>query len=333
MKSGIGIIGLGGIASTAHAPAIATIPEAWLAAVLSRNNIKGQEFLAKHNALQGTAYDSLESFVADPNINLVIVCSPDGLHFEQAAACLNAGKHVLLEKPMTLKIEEAEELVNLAESKNLTLAIGFHLRSHNGLRLLHERVIAQREIGDIRHIRAIWAFPQQDDTNWRAKNEMAKWWSLSAVGSHCLDLARWFAGDEADWAQFTATTTNNLWGGSHDETAIVAAELESGITVEIVSSVQFGAYNRLELFGSQGIVLCDDVMGREGGGKVQINDQYLEFEILNPYREQLNNVLECIETGRAPRATGTVGVRNVKDLVLAGASLREYKNRPHESKL
>lgn len=166
-KIGVGIIGTGGIAGTAHVPAINAIPETTLTAVLSRDKTNGQDFLDQHNQPDASVYSSINDFVDDSNIQLVIICTPDVLHFEQAKVCLEAGKHVLLEKPMALNDDQAKELINLAHTKNLKLAIGFHHRSHQGHIELQKR-IEQGEIGKLRHIRAIWAFSTYDDSNWRA---------------------------------------------------------------------------------------------------------------------------------------------------------------------
>jgi len=313
----IGIISTGGIADTAHAPAINAVEGTFLAAVLSRDESKGRDFLQKHGSETGNVHTSLEAFVDDPDIDLAVICSPDGLHAQQAKACLKAGKHVLLEKPMALSLEDATELVELAEQNNLKLAVGFHLRSHNGHLALRQRIVEQEEIGAVRHIRAIWAFLQSDDSNWRAKDELTKWWSLSAVGSHCIDLTRWFGNDQDDWKSFSVTTANNLWDGPHDETAIITGQLQSGSTVEIVSSVQFGPYNRIEIFGETGMAVCESTMGRDGGGEIRINNELVPFEIEAPFINQLKDMTECIRTGKDPRANGLAGVRSVKDLLLA----------------
>jgi predicted dehydrogenase len=131
-KFGIGIIGTGDIAGDCHVPAIKALDNSMLVAVLSRDKSRGKEFLRVHNQLDAEVYTTLEHFVADPKIDMVIICSPDGLHAQHATVCLGAGKHVLLEKPMATSLEEAKELVQLADGQRLILATGFHLRFHSG---------------------------------------------------------------------------------------------------------------------------------------------------------------------------------------------------------
>jgi len=315
-KTRVGIIGTGLIASL-HSPAIANIEETELIAVLSRDENKGKDFLADHGSKDGAVYTKLEEFANDENINLIIVCSPDGIHAEQAAACLRAGKHVLIEKPMTLNEQDAIELVELAESNNLVLATGFHLRYHSGHRALYDEIVNRNTIGNIRHIRAIWAFPFQNDSNWRADSSYTKWWSLSAVGAHCIDLARWFSNDTNDWKSFSSTLANNLWNGDHDETAVIAAQTQSGPTVEVVSSVQFGPYNQLEIFGDKGSAICESTMGREGKGEIILNGEKLDFQPISPFMNQLSEIVKSIQNNSEPIASGRTGLRNVKDLLLA----------------
>jgi predicted dehydrogenase len=235
------------------------------------------------------------------------------MHYAQAKAALLAGKHVLLEKPMTLENHEATELAKLAEDNNVVLSVGFHLRSHAGHRLLKVK-IHSGVIGTIRHIRIIWAWPVGDDTNWRAKSEQTKWWSLSAVGSHCVDLARWFANDYEDFVKLNATLTNAVFNGPHDETAVVSAELSKGASVEVTSSVLFGPYNRIELFGDKGRAVCVDTLGREGAGRIAINDEDIVFDVTDPFLTQLQNIVNHIDNRVELNAPSEAGVRSVKDL-------------------
>jgi 1,5-anhydro-D-fructose reductase (1,5-anhydro-D-mannitol-forming) len=315
MELRVGIIGTGSIADDCHAPAVSAVDGLSLSAVVSRQEASGRAFLNRHQAARGQVFDSVEGMCAADAVDLVIIASPDRLHASQAALCLEAGKHVLLEKPMAVSLSEAERLVALAEEKNRKLAVGFHLRHHNGHKALFDRVVAKKEIGQIRHIRSIWAFPQPNDENWRAKTELGKWWSLAAVGSHCIDIARWFSEDMDEWLSFNSTVARNLWGGPHDETAMIAAQLKCGTTVDAMSSVQIGPYSRLEIFGSDGTAFCDDTFGRKGAGRIAVNGEALEFKVEPPFVEQLRQFRRSIDGAEEPCADGAVGLRNVRDLI------------------
>jgi len=314
---GVGIVGTGGIASGGHGPAIRSCADVNLIGVLSRDAARGRSFLDTYGAVgDARVHTSIDTFVADKAIDLAIICSPDRLHARHARACLENGKHVLLEKPMTTDLSDADDLIRIAKENRLVLGSGFHLRHHRGHQLLKER-IESGAIGRIRHIRAIWAFSQYDDSNWRAQGALGKWWSLAAVGAHCIDLARWFTGDNRDWESFHALIDTGVWGGLHDETAVIAARLQSGITVETTSSIQFGTYHRVELFGDKSIAICDSTLGRVGGGVITIGDETLAFEPVSPFLSELEDVVRAITHGCEPKSDAEAGRRSVADLLLA----------------
>jgi predicted dehydrogenase len=313
---GVGVIGTGYIASAGHAPAVVATPGARLAAVLSRSAATGRRFLSTVDAGDATPYDDLGAFLADPGVDLVGVASPDGLHFPQAEASLRAGKHVIVEKPMALRVDDARTLVELAADRGLVLAAGYHLRCHVGHELLRRRVLAG-ELGTLRHLRVSWPFPIPE-TNWRAQGEVATWWSLSATGTHCLDLARWYADDMAEWAQFTSVRSNSRWHVPTDEAAVVAGQLASGPTVDVFSSMQFGGDTRLELFGDDGSAVAENTFGEHGGGAITVNGERLAYTPENPFERQLAAVLAAVAGDGSPPADGAVGLRAVEDLVRVG---------------
>ncbi|MDG4825832.1 Gfo/Idh/MocA family oxidoreductase [Asanoa sp. WMMD1127] len=312
---GVGIIGTGYIAAAAHGPVVMASRDAHLAAVLSRQEAAGREFLAGLGADDARAYDDLGAFLGDPRVELVIVASPDGLHFPQAEASLRAGKHVLVEKPMALSVAEARTLVDLAATQDRVLAASYHLRCHPGHVALRERVRAG-ELGTIRHLRLIWAYPIPE-SNWRARGDVGRWWSMSATATHCLDLARWFAGDVADWAQYKAVLSTARWHTGRDETAAIAGQLASGPTVEVLSTVQVGEYTRLEIFGDGGTAFCDGTFGPDGTGEIVLNGRRLDFTPVSPFVPQLAALLAAVKGQGPPPADGAVGLRAVEDLVLA----------------
>ena len=99
--------------------AVAKVEGIRCVAVYSRTEEKGKPLADKYGV--GKVYTDMDAFLADEEINLVYVASPNSLHFEQAKAALLAGKHVLCEKPFCPRLEEAKELVHIAKEKHLFL--------------------------------------------------------------------------------------------------------------------------------------------------------------------------------------------------------------------
>src|SRR6266508_1896419 len=124
---GWGIVGLGGIAERV-ARAIGAAEGATLAAVCSRTAERAETFAREFGAAR--SYSDYSAFLSDEAVSLVYIATPNALHAHQTIEALGAGKHVLVEKPMALTVEDAERRVETARSRGLRLGVGFHLRHH-----------------------------------------------------------------------------------------------------------------------------------------------------------------------------------------------------------
>jgi predicted dehydrogenase len=142
-------------------------------------------------------YESLEELLADDNIDVVHIASPNHLHQPQARAALEAGKHVVCEKPLALNAQQTDDLVSLGEASGLVHAVCFNLRFYP---LCHQmRALVQS--GAVGEPRLVTGSYLQDwlllpsDWNWRLVPEQAGLLrAVSDIGSHWLDLARFVTG-------------------------------------------------------------------------------------------------------------------------------------------
>ena len=140
---------------------------------------------------------TFEEMLQNPDIDVVHICTPNFLHYSQSKAALLAGKHVVCEKPLATKIEEAEELVALAEEKGLVNAVHFNLRYYPMVRQMK----TMRETGELGDIYSImgsylqdWLF-LQTDYNWRLEpDKSGDSRAIADIGSHLLDLTEYVTG-------------------------------------------------------------------------------------------------------------------------------------------
>lgn len=309
----IALLGTGGVANRAYAPALAKAPGVQLWSVLSRDEARAADFASAHSAVSPhPAYTHLETLLADPQLDGVIVASPDALHAAQAITAAKAGKHVLCEKPLATSSEDARAIARAAEEAGVRLGVGYHLRWHAGHRLV--AVMAEAgELGELRHMRVQWAWRAPDDSNWRASEELGRWWSLAGVGTHCLDLIRWLMTPTCgEITELESVISRQVWGGPHDETAVVVLGFESGSTAEFTSTVLFSAPSRMEVYGSRGFATATATMGPHGGGRIETGDGPLAFTARDPYVGELADFAAAIREGRDPAVSGREGVRNVE---------------------
>ncbi|GGX97470.1 oxidoreductase [Massilia dura] len=180
----VGLIGYGLGGSVFHAPMIAAVPGFRLARIASRR--AGPDVL---QAYPGVGLDDTpQALLDDPAIDLVVVCTPNASHFELARAALQAGKHVVVDKPFVLSSAEGDELVALARAAGLRLSV-YQNRRWDGDFLTLRRSVESGELGAVHTYRAHFdRYAPQVKDRWkeRAQPGAGVLWDL---GSHLIDQA------------------------------------------------------------------------------------------------------------------------------------------------
>ncbi|NUS56997.1 MAG: Gfo/Idh/MocA family oxidoreductase [Streptomycetaceae bacterium] len=152
----IGVLGAARIAPAALVKPGRLIPEVTVAAVAARDADRAEAFARKHGIR--TVHASYADLLADPQLDAVYIPLPNGLHAEWTMRALEAGKHVLCEKPMTANETEARQVAAAAERTGLVCMEAFHYRYHPVARRMRE-ILDEDEIGPVRHISASMCFP------------------------------------------------------------------------------------------------------------------------------------------------------------------------------
>jgi predicted dehydrogenase len=142
--------------------------------------------------------------VADPNVDLVDICTPGDTHAEIAVAALEAGKHVLCEKPLANSVAEAEQMAAAAERAarhGVRAMVGFTYRRVPAIALAR-RLVAEGRVGDVRHVRAQylqdWIADPEAPLSWRLQKERAGSGALGDIAAHVIDLAQFVTGDRVE---------------------------------------------------------------------------------------------------------------------------------------
>src|SRR5436190_3328760 len=144
IKTGICSYGMSG--KLFHAPFVEAHPGFELAGIVERNNNDSRERYPKSKL-----YRSVEELIADKDIQLVVVNTPTHLHYEQVKMALLAGKDVVIEKPFTIRVKEAEELAELAKKQNLKLTV-YQNRRYDGDFRAVKKVVDEKLLGDLREV-------------------------------------------------------------------------------------------------------------------------------------------------------------------------------------
>lgn len=200
------------------------------------------------------AYDTLEACLADPGVDVVHVATPNHVHFEQAMATLEAGKHVICEKPLGLDSTETAQLVEAAGGAGLVNAVCFNIRFYP---LAHQMaaMVAEGEIGEPRFVHGVYLqdwLLRETDWNWRLESDKAGGLrAVADIGSHWLDLARFVSGRRveevmAEMHTFVSTRHHPLgsvesFAAVAEDSELVTEEMESDDAASIMLRFEGGA--------------------------------------------------------------------------------------------
>jgi 1,5-anhydro-D-fructose reductase (1,5-anhydro-D-mannitol-forming) len=305
MSVGLALLGTGRIAERAFIPAIHAVAEARLVAVLSRDKARGAAFAQQHQIPE--AYDSLDTLLQDSRVDAVIVATPDATHESQVIAVARAGKHVLCEKPMTTTVAGCERMAAAVRASGIIFAMGYNNRFNTGLQRI-KALLDAGEIGPVRYARAFLTAQVQNPQGWRASSDLASYWAMSAVGTHLIDLWRWYFGEPASVGGGVASP---VYHGPRDEVAALVFDYPGRLLAEVCVSAVFRNGNRVELHGEDGAIIGDGVLGSRAGGSFTCQERVITYEPANPFAEEIADFVQAIQQQRPPRVTLEDGIRNV----------------------
>ncbi len=308
----IGILGAGGIALDRHVPAIDAHPELTFWSVVSRDAARAAAVAESHGAAAPQpAHTDVRTLLADPELDAVLIATPDRMHEAHAVAAARAGKHILLEKPMATSVEACHAIEDACQEAGVTLAMAYHMRHHAGHRALKSAVDAGA-FGTLRHMRIHWTFAAPDGSNWRARPDTGRWWSLAANGTHCLDQILWLmTGQCGEITRVACIQSHAKFSSRHDESSGVLMAFESGATAEFFVSVQIDSPSRLEIYGDSGWARAEDTMGRHGAGRIETHAGPIAYTPTDPFLEEWTDFHRAITGNRSPEVSAREGSTNV----------------------
>jgi predicted dehydrogenase len=228
-----------------HLPALARIPDVEVVALAdpdpARLDALGSRFAGARR------HPDHRGVVDDHAVDAVVICVPTRLHVEVAGSAVEAGKHVLLEKPPALAIDEWDRLGGAVEAAGVTLMVGLNMRWHLSFRAVREQV-QSGAIGRVRGVRTLLTndlFDRPDPPDWRGDRHQGGG-ALMEMGVHHLDLWRFLLGEEIEEVFAVAE--------GDDDSLAVSARMRSGIPISGLFSQRTAQANEVELFGDRGLL-------------------------------------------------------------------------------
>jgi len=277
-----GLIGAGWIATKAIAPAMHAASDTIIQAVASRD-------LNRAEALNPvTAYESYEALISDPLVDAVYISLPNHLHCQWTVATLNAGKHVLCEKPFAMNVAEIELMIQAARDNDRLLVEAVWSRWHPRMIRMIDYVKAGN-IGDIVSIDASFTFPAKIDENYRAQPAMGGG-ALYDVGVYPLHAIAALIGDDAQVEIESCDV--NMGPTGVDLTTKWQMRIDGSITANVLASFEMpesqslivrGEHESIELVGT------DAFTSWHSASTLRLGKQSENFEATDPYMLMIEN--------------------------------------------
>ncbi|MFI5237541.1 MAG: Gfo/Idh/MocA family protein [Ignavibacteriales bacterium] len=230
-KTRVAVIGLGSVAQLVHLPNLMKIKNAEISAIAEVNtgrlNIVADKFNVKKR------FKNHEELLKQDDSEAVIISTPTHLHKQIAIDCLNAGKDVLVEKPLARNSEEGLEIVESAKRNKRKLMVGMNLRYRPDAMLIRSLIDAG-EIGVPYYIKCGWIRKQSSSEKWFTKREEAGGGVILDLGINLIDLALWLA----DYPEAISVSTKNYFHNSRniEDTSISFIRCEKSLTISIEAS-------------------------------------------------------------------------------------------------
>lgn len=304
-RFGVGIRGAGQVAYE-HARAIEENPELYLAAICSRSR-ESAEKLKAACAPEARVYDRYEDLLTDPAVHIVSECMPNYLHAREAVLALEAGKHLILEKPAAVSYEELTDLraaARKADAAGLRTVVSFVLRWHPLVTNL-KNLLEKKALGDVYYAETDYWHgikPTFSSYSWIRKREFAGG-AMITGGCHAADLARYLKGEIAEVSSYSCGARQDF---DYPTTYVAAVKFQDGSVGKISASLDGLAFPyqfNIDLLGTEGAIRDNRVYAKglfphqEDWTVVPCPTPNSGSVKHHPFKQEIDNLVEGITRG------------------------------------
>ena len=342
MTYGFGILGLGLIAEF-HAKAIRAMKKGKLIACYSRSQTKADAFGKKYNC---SGYSSMNAFCSHPDLDIVTICTPSGAHLEPSIKVAEAGKHLIVEKPLEISLERCDKIIEVCEKNKVKLAGVFPSRFHDITKVIKSAIDEGRfgklVLGDT-YVK--W-YRSQDYYN---KGGWHGTWTLDGGGAlmnqsiHAIDLLQYFMGPVKAIQSFTETIGHKRM--EVEDNAVAILQFKNGAlgVIEGSTTVYPGFLKRIEISGTKGSAIMeeenlkswnfvnekseDKIIRKRFAIKTEIGGGAADPAVIgfHGHQRQFEDMVKALETDSKPLVDGYEARKAVEIILAIYKSAKEGK--------
>ncbi len=307
---GVGIIGTGWV-SGEYIRAFEGNPHTEVRGLVSRDRARAQAKADAFNATHCRAYGRLDEMLADSSIHIVAICTPHNLHVEQAFAAAQAGKHLVLEKPVALDLQGLHKLQAAVHAAKVKTVVSFVLRWNPLFEMiktfLADGLLGNLFLAEVDYFHGIGPWYGQHD--WNIKKEIGGS-ALLTAGCHAVDGLHWFINSKpVEVSAYGNFSKQNPLHYEYEPNSLTLVKFEDGTIGKVASSiecVQPYIFN-VELFGDQGTLCNNQIFSKHWKGQ----KGWATFPTVlpdsgdvthHPFSQEVQHFVDCILNNRESHA-------------------------------
>lgn len=324
-KTKVAIVGLGGISQVMHLPILGKNKDVELIAICDKEFSKVKSIGKKYNITKG--YKDVDSMLADnPEIDAVVIATRTDSHTETAIKCLDAGKHILVEKPIALNYAESLKIVEAADRNKKILMVGMNNRFRTDA-MLERNFVKGKELGDIFYVKTGWLKTQSSDEKWFTDMEKAGGGVFIDNGIVMLDLGLWMLGFPEAMSVSAINYNHNTKSVEDTNFTLVKFKNGSSLTIEVSwSLLRNGEFFYCNVFGTNGSATINPLRINKMVNKQMFditpkNIKQAQANFKNSYEIEIQYFIGSIRGTHTPISTGkeALAVMQIVDAVYKSA--------------
>ncbi|HTJ88232.1 MAG TPA: Gfo/Idh/MocA family oxidoreductase [Terriglobales bacterium] len=323
-----GIAGFGLHAVKRLMPGFAKAKRSRVTALSRRSMAAARDSAAEYKIPLG--FDSVAAMAASPEVDAVLVTTPNASHLVDVLAAIDAGKHVLCEKPMAMNADECRQMVEAARRRGVVFGVAHVFRFDESV-LRFRELLKSGKIGKAIFARSEFSFlaDPSHPRKWLYDSAIAGAGPIFDIGVHCIDTLRFVLNDEV--TRVSASAASDERSGDVESAASLTLEFSRGTIGTVLVSYRAAYRTPLELVGDSGVIRAEDALNVEHPIEIQLQREGKVVETAtvsnqSVYALQVDAFADAVEGKSRFPIPGEEGWQNQEVLDAAMRSLRTGKS-------
>ena len=315
-KLGWAVVGLGSLAINQILPAFAKCEKSKVVALVSGHPDKANKLALRYGVSPKSIYNyqNYDTIRDNPEVDVIYIVLPNGMHAEYTVRGHQAGKHVLSEKPMANTPAECQQMIDAAKKADRKLMVAYRCQ-YEPFNQEAIRIARSGELGKTQMILADTGFPMGDPNQWRLNKQLAGGGSMMDIGIYALNASRYLTGEEpTEVNAMTYTTPGDVRFKEVEESTIFQLRFPSGILANCSSSYGYFHQSHYRVMGTDARLCMDPATWYSGlrlwierGNTIEQRD----LPEVDHFTAEMDHMSDCVMQNKTPLTPGEEGLRDL----------------------